>query len=154
MVFAKHRHESATGAHVFPIQNPLPIPSPRVIPVHQPWAPCLMWLCFYYSLNIIVSWLVNRKIIELYITKESEVAKSCPTLCNPMDCSPPGSSLHGILQARVLEWVVISFCRGSSRPRDRTQVSRIPGRRFNLWATREALKLVSKKTKQTPVITF
>ena len=54
------------------------------------------------------------------------------TLCDPMDCSLPGSSLHGILQARVLEWVAISFSRGSSRPRDQTQVSCIPGRRFNL----------------------
>ena len=71
---------------------------------------------------------------------ESEVAQSCPTLCHPMDCSLPGSSLHGILQARVLEWVAISFSRGSSRPRDRTRVSHIPGRRFNLWATREAQK--------------
>ena len=71
---------------------------------------------------------------------ESESAQSCPTLCDPMDCSLPGSSLHGILQARVLEWVAISFSRGSSRPRDRTQVSRIPGRRFNLGATREALE--------------
>ena len=57
----------------------------------------------------------------------------------PMDCSPPGSSVHGILQAIILEWVAISFSRGSSQPRDRTQVSRTAGRRFNLWATREAL---------------
>ena len=56
-----------------------------------------------------------------------------------MDCSLRGSSLHGILQARVLEWVAISFSRGSSQLRDQTQVSCIPGRRFNLWATREAL---------------
>ena len=55
-----------------------------------------------------------------------------------MDCSLPGSSLHGILQARVLEWVANSFSRGYSRPRDRTRVSCIPGRHFNLWATREA----------------
>ena len=68
----------------------------------------------------------------------SEVAQSCPTLCDPMDCNLPGSSLHGILQARVLEWVAISFSRGSSRPRDRTRVSCIPGRCFNLWATGEA----------------
>ena len=54
---------------------------------------------------------------------ESEVAQSCPTLCDPVDCSPPCSSVHGILQARVLEWVAISFTRGSSWPRDRTQVS-------------------------------
>ena len=55
-----------------------------------------------------------------------------------MECSPPGSSVHGILQARILEWVAISFSRGSSQPRDQTQVSRTAGRRFNLWATREA----------------
>ena len=70
--------------------------------------------------------------------KWSEVAQWCPTLCDPVDCSLPGSSIHGILQARILEWVAISFSRGSSRRRDRTQVSHIGGRRFNLWATREA----------------
>ena len=69
---------------------------------------------------------------------ESEVARSCPTLCDPVDCSPPGSSVHGIFQARILEWVAISFSRGSSQPRDRTQVSRIAGRHLNLWATRQA----------------
>ena len=64
--------------------------------------------------------------------------KSCG-LCDPMDCSPPGSYVHGILQARILQWwVAISFSRGSSRPRDRTQVSRIAGRRFTIWVTREA----------------
>ena len=46
--------------------------------------------------------------------RESEVAQSCPTLCDPVDCSPTGSSVHGILQARILEWVAISFSRGSS----------------------------------------
>ena len=69
---------------------------------------------------------------------ESEVAQSRPTLCDPMDYSPPGSSVHGILQARILEWVAIFFSRVSSQPRDRTQVSCNAGRRFNLWATREA----------------
>ena len=62
----------------------------------------------------------------------------CPTLCDPMDCSLPGASLHGILQATALEWGAISFSRGSSQPRDRTRVFHIPGRRFNLWATRMA----------------
>ena len=52
---------------------------------------------------------------------KSKVTQSCPTLCGPMDCSLPGSSLHGILQVRVLEWVAISSSRGSSQPRDRTQ---------------------------------
>ena len=49
---------------------------------------------------------------------ESEVAQLCPTLCDPVDCSPPGSSAHGILQARILEWVAISFSRGSSQLKD------------------------------------
>ena len=72
---------------------------------------------------------------RITVKSESEVAQSCPTLWDPMDCSLPGSSLHGILQARVLEWGAIAFSRGSSRPRDRTRVSCIPGGRFNLWAT-------------------
>ena len=54
---------------------------------------------------------------------QRSVAQSCPTLCDPMDCSPPGSSVLGILQARLLEGVSTSGCRGSSRPRDRTHVS-------------------------------
>ena len=71
--------------------------------------------------------------------KWSEVVQSCPTLCDPMDCSLPGSSIHGIFQTRVLEWVAISFSRGSSQPRDWTQVSYIVGRRFIVWATRVVL---------------
>ena len=51
------------------------------------------------------------------------VVQSCPTICCPMDCSPPGFSVHGILQARMLEWVAISYSRGSSQPRDRTYLS-------------------------------
>ena len=65
--------------------------------------------------------------------KESEVAQSCPTLCDPMDCSLPDFSVYGIFQARVLEWGAISFSRGSSWPRDRTQVSCIAGRCVTLW---------------------
>ena len=71
--------------------------------------------------------------------ERERVAQSCLTLCNPMDYSPGGSSVHGILQARILEWVAIPFSRGSSRPRDRTRVSCIAGRFFTIWATREAL---------------
>ena len=70
--------------------------------------------------------------------KCGEVARSCPTLCYPMDCSIPGSSVHGIFQAVILEWIAISFSNGSSWPRDWTRVSHIAGRCFNLWATREA----------------
>ena len=56
------------------------------------------------------------------------VDESCPSFCDSMDCSPPGSFVHGILQARILEWVTIAFSRVSSSPRDRTQVSNITGR--------------------------
>ena len=60
------------------------------------------------------------------------VTQWCPTLCDPMDCSPPGSSVHGILQARILEWVAMSSSRGSSHARDRTQVSCIAGGFFTI----------------------
>ena len=76
--------------------------------------------------------------------KESEVAQLHLTLCDPVDCSPPGFSVHGILQARILEWVATSFFRGSSQPRDWTQVSHIVGRCFSLWATRGAMLLYSR----------
>ena len=66
------------------------------------------------------------------------VTQSCPTLCNPIDCNLPGSSIHGILQANILEWIVIPFSRGSSWPKDQTQVSCIAGRFFTIWASREA----------------
>ena len=80
---------------------------------------------------------------NFFYAKVSEVTQLCLTPCNPGDCSPPGSSVHGILQARILEWVAISFSREFSRPRDRIQVSRIAGRCFNLWATREALSMLN-----------
>ena len=64
--------------------------------------------------------------------KESEVAQSCPTLCDPMDCSLPGSPVHRVFQAIELEWIAISFSSGSSRPRYRTQVSHIVDRRFTI----------------------
>ena len=67
------------------------------------------------------------------------VAQSCPTLCDPMDWGSPGSSVHRILQGRILDWVAISFSRRSSQPRDWTQVSSIAGWLFTVWATREAL---------------
>ena len=73
------------------------------------------------------------------------VTQSCPTLCKPMDCTPPGSTVHAISQARILEWVAISFSRGSSQPRDWTQVSCIAGRFFTVWATREAHKHVKSQ---------
>ena len=81
---------------------------------------------------------------QMISESESEVAQSCPTLCDPVDCSLLASFVHGILHPRILEWVAISFSRGSSRPRDRTQVSHIAGRCFNLWATRE-VQMISEE---------
>ena len=66
------------------------------------------------------------------------VAQSCPTLCCPVDCNPPGSSVHGILQAGILEWVSMPSSRESSQPMDWTQVSFIAVGFFTIWVTREA----------------
>ena len=68
---------------------------------------------------------------SLWVSVCDLVTQSCPTLCNPMNCSPSGSSIHEILQARIMEWIAIPFSRGSSCPRDQTQVSCIVGRLFS-----------------------
>ena len=68
------------------------------------------------------------------------VTQLYPILYNPMDWSPPGSSVHGISQVRILEWIAISFSKGSSQPRNRTWVSSITGRFFTNWAMRQAQK--------------
>ena len=69
-------------------------------------------------------------------------------LCNPMDCRPPGSSVHGILQAIILEWVAILFSSGSSRLRDQTQVSCTAGRFFTIRATRESQIVKSPRQRE------
>ena len=76
------------------------------------------------------------------------VAQLSLILCDPIDCSMLGSSVHGILQARIMEWIAIPFSRGSFLPRDWTQVSSIAGGFFTIWATREApsCSLVSLKS--------
>ena len=66
------------------------------------------------------------------------VTQWCLTLCSPTDYNPPGSFIHGIFQARILDWIAISFSRRSSQPRDQTWVSHIAGRFFTIWATKEA----------------
>ena len=70
------------------------------------------------------------------------IAQSCLTLCNTMDCNPPGSSLHGTLQARILDWVAILFSRGTSWLRDQIQVSCISGRFFKFHITEECQRLL------------
>jgi len=99
----------------------------------QHTVPASLWL-------ILLSIIPSRFICVVGRSQKVEVlvAQSCPTLCNPLDCSPPGSSVHGILQARILEWVAIPFSRGSSCSRNQIWVSCIVGRFFTIWATREA----------------
>ena len=75
---------------------------------------------------------VNISALATWKWSESEVTQSCPMLCDPMDCSPPGSSIHGIFQARGLEWSATAFSRGYSGPSDQTQVSHIVGRLYHL----------------------
>ena len=74
----------------------------------------------------------------LWKKSESEAAQLCPILCDLTNCSPPGSAVHGIFQARILEWAAISFSKGSSQRRDQTWVSCIAERRFTILATKEA----------------
>ena len=78
------------------------------------------------------------------------VVQLCLTLYDPMDCSPPGSSVCGILQGRILECIAIPFSRRSSQPRNRTQVSCIAGRFFTIWVTKEA---PFTQTVMSPLIT-
>ena len=61
--------------------------------------------------------------IDIYTLVCASIAYLCPTLCKPMDCRPPGSTVHGVFQARILEWVAVSYSRVSSQPRDRTCIS-------------------------------
>ena len=75
-------------------------------------------------------WLILGIRVNVMGRKKMLITQSCPTLCNPTDCNPPGSSVHVISQARILEWIAISFSRGFSQPRDQTQVSCIAGRFF------------------------
>ena len=87
-------------------------------------SPCFC-VCWLFSHGGFFSHLVcNFFVVNFSLVKvKSEVAQSCPTLCDPMDCSLPCSSVHGIFQAGILEWGAISFFRGSSWPRNQTQVS-------------------------------
>ena len=99
----------------------------------------ILWQSYHvntYSFSFILFF------IFIYISI-SLVAQLCPTLCKPMDYSLPGSSIHGIFQARVLEWTAIFFSRGSYRPRDQARVSHIVGRGFTVWATKKYIHICS-----------
>ena len=82
-----------------------------------------------------VTWPLTKCSLNIDSLEKRSESVSCSSrvlLCNPMDCSPPGSSVHGILQAIILAWVAIPFSRGSSQPKDQTWVSCIVGRFFNV----------------------
>ena len=68
-------------------------------------------------------WVDLQSVIQNEVSQKVLVTQLCPILCDPMDCGPPGSSVYGILQARILEWVAMPSCRGASRPRDLSRVS-------------------------------
>ena len=94
------------------------------------------------------NWFHESSISKVCINYKKEcacvcVGQSCRTLCDPTDCSLPGSSVRGILQARILEWVAVPFSRWSSQHRDWTRVSCIEGLFFTVWATRKAHKIVN-----------
>ena len=93
-----------------------------------------MFIYLYMSIYLYKSINIDRPIhIYVYIYVKLKVSQLCLTLCDPMDYT-----VHGILQARILEWVAFPFSRWSFQPRDQTQVSHIEGRFFTIWATREA----------------
>ena len=91
-----------------------------------PWTEKLGGLQSMGSQRVKHNWVTNT----FTLSAAAKSLQSCPTLCDSRDCSPPGSSVHGISQARILGWVAISFSRGSSWPRDWTWVSYMAGRLF------------------------
>ena len=84
--------------------------------------------------------------------RESEVAQSCPTLCDPVDCSLPGSSLHGIFQARILEWVAISFSRKITR-RNQKEIWELTHKITEMKKKKNLLKKFNSKTKKAEEVT-
>ena len=81
---------------------------------------CYKYIKYASHIN---TYMFIKRCICIYTRMGAQSLQLCPTLCNPMDCSSPGSSVHGILQARILEWIAVSSSRGSSQHRDRTLVS-------------------------------
>ena len=102
------------------------------------WSVCFWWSVACSSPSFVLLMVLFIFLDILNYSSKVLVAQSCPTLCDPMHCSPPGSSVHGFSQARILEWVAISFSRGSSWPSDRTWVPCTTGRFFTDWVTRRA----------------
>ena len=101
---------------------------------HPAWESHLVWKPISTASFPSIPLIVGAAIVSVHF---GSVAQSCPTLCNCTDCSLPGSIVHGISQARIVEGIAISFSRGSSPPRNPTRVSCIAGGFFTIWATKE-----------------
>ena len=128
LVSAIHQHESAIGVHIsLPSWISLPPPTPH-------HSSRLSQGTRLSSRNQTANSHCKPHILIVKVL----VTHLCLTLWDPMDYRPLGSSVHGILQAKILEWVSISFSRGSSQLRDRTWVCCMAGRFFTIWATKEA----------------
>ena len=108
------------------------------LPHKASWATSWLYhLCSFYSSQSTLTcrYLSSWSLLWAELKVKVLVTQSCPTLCDPMDYRPPGSSVHGILQARILEWVAVSFSSGSYL---QTQVSCMTGRFLTIWATSKA----------------
>ena len=105
----------------------------RMLEAHRLWSETDCTLSYLSTVSPWASYLIS---VPRFLYQYSSV--SCVWLCNPVVCSPPGSSVHGLLQARTMECVVMPSCRGSSQLRDWTQVSHIAGGFFTTWATRKS----------------
>ena len=103
---------------------------------------CIWQIWHVAKFQISLEMVATKKVFAPF--KSVLVMQSCPILCDPMDCSPPGPSVHRILQARILEWVVILFSRRSSLPRNRTWVLTHCRQILTLWATSEAQFMLIK----------
>ena len=108
------------------------------------------WLVVVFFLLLRISNNIYHNVEHGIVVKSVKalVSQLCPIVCDLMDCSLPGFSVHGIFQARILEWVAIPFSRGSSQPRDWTWVSCTVGRFFTVWATIYVIKYVFESAKK------
>ena len=121
----------------------------KIQPAPQTLSICYFAKCFQFNMSpVSAHWqymCVSVCVCVCVCVCVMKVVQSCPTLCDPLDCSLPGSFVHGILQARILKWVAIPFSRGSTWPRDQTQVSCIAGK-FFIWATGKPICIRVKST--------
>ena len=128
-------HEGIYSSHLFLREERIELPV---------WSSWICWWFTHYRIACYFFFFLHF-LIKIYV---HSVAQLCPALCDSIQCSPTGSSVHGISQARILEWVLISFSRGPSWPRDWTQIPCIGIRFFTIWATREALRWVREAKKK------